>query len=182
MTSKPLPALTRELSSLQKRHYLSRLESLRDENSLEVDVKALDEPEDERSEQYTSPHGRQLTHSRKLLISCTGQCIPLHQKEGEEEPVQQPDFCPPRERRESDSGKWNVQERFLWLKSRRKHKIIKANEDVLATYHDSYLYGKVVPTIKVRAAIRGGKWSPLLVWLESLAALILVALYVGSTS
>lgn len=37
-------------------------------------------------------------------------------------------------------------------------------QDVLALYHDSFLYAEVPLTIKVRAAIRGGVLRPLLIW------------------
>lgn len=164
---------------MQKRRHLSRIESLQDENALEVNVHTLGEQEVEQSKQYNSLQGRKLTHSQTLLISPTGQCIPLN--ENENESGQRTYFQPLRERRESDSGKFSIQDKFSLLKRRRKDKIIHASEDVLSNYHDSYLYGKIVPSIKVRAAIRGGKWSPLLMWAESLAALILVTLYVRST-
>lgn len=101
--------------------------------------------------------------------------------ENENESGQGTYFEPPRERRESDSGKFSIQDKFLQLKHQRKDKIIHASEDVLSSYHKSYPYGKIVSSIKVQAAIWGGKWSPLLMWVESLVSLILVSLYVRST-
>ncbi|KAH9312112.1 hypothetical protein KI387_027147, partial [Taxus chinensis] len=159
-----------------------RLGSLKDENSLEVCVQSLEVPTAEQPEGYNSSNKRKLTHSRTLLISHNGQCIPVIENE-ENEPVQQYDSTLTRQqgRIETDSGKFSIKEKFLQLKKRRTDKIIHASEDVLSYYHDSYLYGKVEATIKVRAAIRGGKWSPLLMWVESLAALTLVSLYVRST-
>lgn len=177
MASMQMRQLSRQHTSMQKRR-LSRIGSLQDENALEVNVHALGEQEVEQSK-HNSLQGRQLTHSRTLLISSSGQCIPLNENENESR--KQTHFQPPRERRESDSGKFSIQDKLFQLKRQRHDKIIHASEDVLSNYHDSYLYGKIVPSIKVRAAIRGGKWSPLLMWAESLAALILVVLYVRST-
>lgn len=179
MASVPMRPLSRQYTSMQKHRHLSRIESLQDETALEVNVHALGEQEVEQTKRYNSLQGRQLTHSRTLFISPSGQCIPVN--ENGNESGQGTYFEPPRERRESDSGKFSIQDEFLQLKHRRKDKIIHASEDVLSSYHDSYLYGKIVSSIKVRAAIRGGKWSPLLMWVESLAALILVSLYVRST-
>ncbi|CAM6114203.1 unnamed protein product [Calypogeia fissa] len=70
---------------------------------------------------------------------------------------------------------------ILWLKRRGSDKKVKVSKDVLAMYHDSFLYAEVPLTIKVRAAIRGGVFRPLLIWLEFTAALISVIVYVRST-
>lgn len=42
------------------------------------------------------------------------------------------------------------------LNSQYRVKKVGASERVLDTYHDSFLFGKVPPTVKVRAALRGG--------------------------
>ncbi|GLJ07331.1 hypothetical protein SUGI_0064550 [Cryptomeria japonica] len=174
----PMQSLSREFTSFKNRRHSSKLGSLKDQNPLEVCVQTLDEPAVDQAEGYNSSSEKKFTRSQTLLISPSGQCCPV--VENEEESMQQLDFNLQQRVIESDIGNLTIK-RFLKLKRKRKDKIIHANEDVLSNYHDSYLYGKVVPTIKVRAAIRGGKWSPLLMWVESFAALILIALYVRST-
>ena len=43
------------------------------------------------------------------------------------------------------------------VNSQYRKKDVDASQHVLDTYHDSFLFGKVPTTVKVRAAIRGGK-------------------------
>lgn len=42
------------------------------------------------------------------------------------------------------------------LNSQYRVKKVRASKHVLDTYHDSFLYGKVPPSVKVRAALRAG--------------------------
>lgn len=44
----------------------------------------------------------------------------------------------------------------LSLNNQHRQKKVDASKHVLETYHDSFLYGKVPPTVRVRAALRTG--------------------------
>ncbi|KAI5056590.1 hypothetical protein GOP47_0028408, partial [Adiantum capillus-veneris] len=60
-------------------------------------------------------------------------------------------------------------------------KRIAAGKDVLATYHESILYGKVALSTRVRAGLRGPLLSSIFLLLECIAASLLLALYVRTT-
>lgn len=45
---------------------------------------------------------------------------------------------------------------LLSLNNQHRQKKVDASKHVLETYHDSFLYGKVPPTVMVRAALRTG--------------------------
>eukprot|EP00850_Spirogloea_muscicola_P017220 SM000146S00940 [mRNA] locus=s146:6786:14369:- [translate_table: standard] len=62
-----------------------------------------------------------------------------------------------------------------------KVKRIKATKDVLASYHDSVLYGSTPPTLKVRSAIRQGWLGVILIMMEFVGGLVSVIFYVIST-
>lgn len=70
---------------------------------------------------------------------------------------------------------------FLWLTKQTSSKTIAVSEDVLATYHESFLYGKVAFSTKVRAGIRGPFWSTALLVLECIAASLSLVLYVRAS-
>ncbi|MCO5551652.1 hypothetical protein L7F22_005156 [Adiantum nelumboides] len=66
-------------------------------------------------------------------------------------------------------------------RKQRPGKRIAAGKDVLATYHESILYGKVALSTRVRAGLRGPLLSSILLLLECIAASLLLALYVRTT-
>lgn len=70
---------------------------------------------------------------------------------------------------------------FALLNSRNRSKRIEASKPVLETYHESFLYGKVDLTVRVRGAIRSG-WIGF-IWhlLEFFLATASGVLYVYST-
>jgi len=47
------------------------------------------------------------------------------------------------------------------MNAQHRRKRVEASEHVLETYHESILYGKVSPSVRVRGTIRGG-WLGLL--------------------
>ncbi|GBG62822.1 hypothetical protein CBR_g32405 [Chara braunii] len=69
---------------------------------------------------------------------------------------------------------------FEWDKSGQK-KHVKAAEETLDTYHESYLYGHVPFTIRLRAALRVGRVGNTLAVVEFVLALLSVGLYIRST-
>jgi len=70
---------------------------------------------------------------------------------------------------------------LLSLNNQHRQKKVDASKHVLETYHDSFLYGKVPPTVMVRAAIRTGFIGHLWHFLEFFFALSSGVLYVYST-
>jgi hypothetical protein len=60
-----------------------------------------------------------------------------------------------------------VVDAFIWLRRQTKGKQIYATKEVLSTYHDSYLYGEVPFTTKVRTALRGWPLRNCLMWVRT---------------
>ncbi|KAG0597480.1 hypothetical protein M758_UG342600 [Ceratodon purpureus] len=67
------------------------------------------------------------------------------------------------------------------LNSQYRVKKVEASGRVLDTYHDSFLFGKVPPTVKVRAALRGGWIGHAWHLLEFILAVTSGVLYIYST-
>jgi hypothetical protein len=74
------------------------------------------------------------------------------------------------------------QDRFSALvNSQYRVKKVGASKPVLSTYHDSFLYGKVPSSVKIRAALRSGWIGNIWHFLEFVLALTSGVLYVYST-
>ncbi|XP_024516267.1 calcium-activated potassium channel subunit alpha-1-like isoform X2 [Selaginella moellendorffii] len=156
---------------------------------VEVTVPALDSS----GMNATRAGTKSLTRSRTLLITPTGQCTPVLEDDLEFDlEAKHAEFSLPREREnkvpeESSLGKFRGSVKYvllqslLWLKDQTKEKEVNATEDVLARYHNLYLYGTVPLTIKVRTAIRSGTLGHILLCIEFIAAVVSVVAYVRST-
>ncbi|KAJ7570308.1 hypothetical protein O6H91_01G114300 [Diphasiastrum complanatum] len=155
----------------------------------EVTVSALENTLE--MENSVAVRKRSLTRSCTLVISSSGQCKAVL---GGEDDLQRGTV----KQRHQDGGGSEASSTslmstflgtngskllpwFVWLKNQGKQKTIDADETVFAAYHESFLYGKIPFTIKVRTAIRSGFLSQLLMLLELVAALFLVITYVRST-
>ncbi|KAH8961722.1 hypothetical protein BDL97_05G064000 [Sphagnum fallax] len=158
---------------------------------VEVSVPALDED---------SGHG---IHARRVLVSATGECTPVNEDgdsiDGDEDlqdesVVGGAEVTRQRRRQErklslprmsfgklTESFEDKVVDAFLWLLKQTQGKQIHATKEVLSIYHDSYLYGEVPLTIKVRTALRGWPLRNYLMWTEFLAAMTSVVLYIYTT-
>ncbi|XP_024525362.1 calcium-activated potassium channel subunit alpha-1 isoform X2 [Selaginella moellendorffii] len=145
--------------------------------SMEVTIPALDSSDVRRKSSSTRPCTLVITH--------TGQCVNL---------VADSASGPPVETEEEMSVTKNaffgkLRETFedlnlrglLWLNSQGQGKNIDAEKDVLSRFHNSYLYGDVPLSIKLRTAIRSGTWSHVTIWVEFFAAVISVTAYVRQT-
>eukprot|EP00249_Psilotum_nudum_P022094 c28369_g1_i3 orf=497-4030(-) len=162
-------------------------------NSVEVSVPAFEET-DYSCDSGCNNLSKQLTGSKRLFISLSGQCSTTLDSDldidGNDDASREEDVQDSLSRCKVVSSQTDklggpirdmIYPCFLWAKKRRNHKKINAGQDVLNTYHESFLYGEVPLTTKIRAALRGGIWSSSLMWLESIAALFSVFLYVRST-
>ncbi|GBG62829.1 Calcium-activated potassium channel subunit alpha-1 [Chara braunii] len=78
-------------------------------------------------------------------------------------------------------GKHALNFMFFEMDKRGQKKYVDAPEETLSTYHESFLYGRVPLTIKVRAALRAGKIGYTLALVEFVLALLSVILYIRST-
>lgn len=129
----------------------------------------------------------EIAKPRTLFISARGQCTTIIASQGKSdfdddtEYLAKDDSILNRSSLGAQSLRGCIFNFFIWLKKRTRNKQVAASEDVLATYHDSFLYGKVGLTTKVRAAIRSGRWSTALLMLEFFTALFSIVLYVRST-
>ncbi|EFJ25888.1 hypothetical protein SELMODRAFT_441904 [Selaginella moellendorffii] len=129
-----------------------------------------------------------VTRSRTLSIAPTGQCTPI--LDDDELGSNLEPGSRPRESEEQldyslgkfrGSAKYFFVRSLLWFKDRGEGKKVDATEDVLARYHNLYLYGAVPLTIKVRTAIRSGSLGHILLCLEFLAAMLSIVAYLRST-
>ncbi|CAK9193104.1 unnamed protein product [Sphagnum troendelagicum] len=171
-----------------------RIDSLKLEEGdqrVEVSVPSFDED---------SGHGHNHcgTHSRRVLVSATGECTPVNDDgdlipgDDVDESVGVREVTRQRQTRKlslphmsfgklTGSFEDKIIDAFIWLRKQTQGKQIHATKEVLATYHDSYLYGEVPFTTKVRTALRGWPLGNVLMWIEFLAAMASVALYIFTT-
>ncbi|KAH8975770.1 hypothetical protein BDL97_01G177000 [Sphagnum fallax] len=171
-----------------------RIDSLKLEEGdqrVEVSVPSFDED---------SGHGHNHcgTHSRRVLVSATGKCTPVNDDgdlipgDDVDESVGVREVTRQRQTRKlslphmsfgklTGSFEDKIIDAFIWLRKQTQGKQIHATKEVLATYHDSYLYGEVPFTTKVRTALRGWPLGNVLMWIEFLAAMASVALYIFTT-
>lgn len=130
-------------------------------------------------------------YSRRIRISPGGQCTPVNEEgTSDEEPVAKEKVLHSMTKTSSGRLKfgmpnvsiWDMlHEILLWLSRQSKGKNIKASKEVLKTYHDLFLHGEVPFSIKVRTALRSWPLRPMLVWIEFLAAIISVVVYILTT-
>ncbi|KAG0616762.1 hypothetical protein M758_5G140500 [Ceratodon purpureus] len=144
------------------------LSRIRNEQANKDDQDTGDGAQEELSDgaSYTHPKGRAVDSSsvfvRSASMVATG--------------------TSPYERKSTESS-FNRYYRYIsaLINSQYRKKNVDASSHVLETYHDSFLFGKVPASVKIRAALRGGLIGHIWHFLEFFLAITSGVLYVYST-